>query len=379
MTEAGAWRVILRGVGVIFALVVVVFLITELRSLLVQLALAVLLAAAANPIVEWMTTSKQALGWRWRPPRGLAALLVFVAGLLVLVLGAVVVLATVGPDVSALAASSPLYVAQAQAAIQAAAGSNPDLAARFSGAVPSLQDIMAGAIAVLAQAPRLLSVATGVLGGVVYLLFTLILALYLTIDGDRIRRYLIQLLPFDRQEQALAVTERIGKRLGAWARGEAVLGLIIGVLTWLAALILGLPYAGALALIAAVGELVPNLGPFIAAIPLVVVGFIASPTQGLLALGAAVLIQQLENNLIAPRVMSRAVDIHPVAVIVAILAGNELLGIMGAVLAVPLVASISVIVHEIQRERLARRLAPADEAASLTPPLSQREREDDAS
>jgi putative heme transporter len=110
-----------------------------------------------------------------------------------------------------------------------------------------------------------------------------------------------------------------------------------------------------------------------------VVGFIASPTQGLLALGAAVLIQQLENNLIAPRVMSRAVDIHPVAVIVAILAGNELLGIMGAVLAVPLVASISVIVDEIQRERLARRLAPADEAASLTLPVSQREREDDAS
>jgi predicted PurR-regulated permease PerM len=363
MTEAGAWRVILRGVGVIFALVVVVFLITELRSLLVQLALAVLLAAAANPIVEWMTTSKQALGWRWRPPRGLAALLVFVAGLLVLVLGAVVVLATVGPDVSALAASSPVYVAQVQDAIQAAAASNPELAARFSGAVPSLQDIMAGAIAVLAQAPRLLSVATGVLGGVVYLLFTLILALYLTIDGDRIRRYLIQLLPFDRQEQALAVTERIGERLGAWARGEAVLGLIIGVFTWLAALILGLPYAGALALIAAVGELVPNLGPFIAAIPLVVVGFIASPTQGLLSLGAAVLIQQLENNLIAPRVMSRAVNIHPVAVIVAILAGNEMLGIMGAVLAVPLVASISVIVDEIQRERLARRLAPADEAA----------------
>jgi predicted PurR-regulated permease PerM len=71
-------------------------------------------------------------------------------------------------------------------------------------------------------------------------------------------------------------------------------------------------------------------------------------------------IQQLENNLIVPRVMSQAVDLHPVAVMVAILAGNELLGIPGALLAVPVVASLSVVVDEVQRERLARRLAATD-------------------
>ena len=117
-----------------------------------------------------------------------------------------------------------------------------------------------------------------------YLIFTLILALYLSIDGNRIRVYLIQFLPFDRHPQALAVSERIGVRLGAWARGEAVLAVIIGA----ADLALGRwrwpPLRGALALIAAVGELVPNLGPIIAAIPLVIVGFLSSPQQGLLAL-----------------------------------------------------------------------------------------------
>ena len=357
MTEAAAWRVVLRGIGIVFAVLFVVLLVNELRGVLVQLALAVLLAAAANPIVEALTTSKRALSWRWRPARGLAALLVFLGALLLLVLGAGIVLATVAPDVAALAASSPAYMQRAETALQEALASNPELASRVSGALPSVQDMLGGGVALLGQASRLLGFATGVLGGVLYLLFALILALYFTIDGDRIRRYLIQFLPFDRQEQSLLVTERIGERLGAWARGEALLGVIIGVLTWLSALIIGLPYAGALALVAAVGELVPNLGPIIASIPLIVVGFLSSPTQGVLALVAAILIQQLENNLIVPRVMARAVELHPVAVMVAILAGGELLGISGALLAVPLVASLSVVVDEIQRERLERHLA----------------------
>jgi predicted PurR-regulated permease PerM len=357
MTEAAAWRVVLRGILVVFALLMAIALIGELRAVLVQLAIAILVAAAANPIVEGMTTSKRAATWRWRPPRGLAALLVFAGAVLALFLGIFVALATVAPDVAALAANAPQYLAAGEAMIQELLARNPDLASRLSGSLPSVQDMLGGAVTVLGQASRIVGVATGVLSGAVYLLLSLILALYLTIDGDRIRRYLVRFLPFDRQDQALRVTERIGERLGAWARGEALLGLIIGALTWGAALVLGLPYAGALALVAAVGELVPNLGPIIAAIPLILVGFLSSPTQGVLALVAAVLIQQLENNLIVPRVMSRAVELHPIVVMLAILSGGELLGILGALLAVPAVASLSVIVDEVQRERLERHLA----------------------
>lgn len=362
MTEAAAWRVLLRGILLTFALIALGMLLGQLQSVLVQLALAVLLAAAANPLVEWLTTSKMASRWRWRPGRGIAALLVFLAGLLVLFLGALIVLATVGPDIRSLAASAPDYVIQAERWLEDALANNPELSARISGALPSLQTALGGAVSLLGQASRLVSVATGVVSGVLYLVFTLILALYLTIDGDRIRRYLVVFLPYDRHEQALQVTERIGLRLGAWARGEALLAMIIGVMTWVGALVLGLPYAGALALVAAVGELVPNLGPIIASIPLVVVGFLSSPTQGVLALVLAVLIQQLENNLIVPRVMARAVDLHPVAVMLAILAGGELLGIPGALMAVPFVASLSVIVDEIQRERLERHLTTANDA-----------------
>ena len=107
MTEAAAWRVVLRGILLVFGLVVAVFLARQLQSVIVQLLLAVLVAAAATPLVDALTVSERARRWRWRPGRALAALVVFLAALLVLVLGAVIVVATVAPDLTALSASLP--------------------------------------------------------------------------------------------------------------------------------------------------------------------------------------------------------------------------------------------------------------------------------
>jgi predicted PurR-regulated permease PerM len=354
MSEAAAWRVLARGIVLVAAIVLFVFLVHELRSVIVQFLLAVLLAAAATPIVDGLTGGERARGWR--PGRGLAATVVFFGAVVLLILGGAAIAATVAPDLDGLMASLPGYARALELAIGELTARNPELSSSLQGALPSLQDLLGGVVGI-AQASRLVSVATRVFTGVLYVLFSLVLALYLTIDGDRVRRYMTQFLPFERHEQALLVSERIGARLGAWARGEALLGTIIGGLTWVGALLLGLPYAGALALIAAVGELIPNLGPIIAAIPLVLSGLLVSPSHALLALLLGILIQQLENNLIVPRVMGHAVKLHPVAVMLAILSGGELLGIPGALLAVPVLASLSVILDEVQRERLARHRA----------------------
>jgi predicted PurR-regulated permease PerM len=363
MSEAAAWRVVVRGVLLVFVLIFVVLLARELRSVIVQLLLSLILAAAATPLVDALTVSDRARRWRWRPHRGLAAAFVFLSAILLLILAGTTVFRAVGPDVWRFAVTLPDYVERIQRAYNDLLASNPELASRLtadSGA-PSIQNLLSALSGVAAQAPRLVNVLADIFSGVLYLVFALILALYLTIDGDRIRRYLVDLMPLAWQPHGLHVSERIGNRLGAWARGEVVLGAIVGGLTWVGALVIGLPYAAALALIAAVGELIPNLGPIVAGVVLVTVGFLTSPTQGLLALALAVLVQQLENNLIVPRVMSQAVDLHPVVVMVAILTGGELLGIPGALLAVPVAASLSVVVTEIQRERLERRLTAPDE------------------
>ena len=204
------------------------------------------------------------------------------------------------------------------------------------------------------------------------MIFTFVLALYLTVDGDRVRRYAIEFLPCERRAQALLITERIGLRLGAWARGEALLAAIVGGMTWIGALLIGLPYAAALALIAAVGEVVPNVGPIVAAAPLIAFGLLSSPTQAALALLLAVLVQQLENNLIVPRVMGRAVDLHPVAVMLAILGGAELLGIPGALMGVPVAAGVSVVIAELKQERDSQTVADEDSPRPRGSPLTAR-------
>jgi predicted PurR-regulated permease PerM len=351
MNEAAAWRVVARGILLVAALLLLALLVSELRSVIVLFLVAVLLAAAATPIVDGLTRHE---GSRpWRPSRAVAASLVFLGAVVLLIIGAVAIVATIAPDFEGLAATVPDYVRALELAIGELAARDPELSGRLQSALPSIQDVLGGAVGIT-QASRVVGVATGLFTGVLYALFSLVMALYLTIDGDRVRRYFILFLPIDRQDQAQVVSERIGARLGAWARGEALLAAIIGGMTWVGALVLGLPYAGALALVAAVGELVPNLGPILAAIPLILVGLLQSPTKGLLALVLAIVIQQLENNLIVPRVMSHAVNLHPVAVMLAILSGGELLGISGALLAVPVLASLSVVIDEIQRDRVAR-------------------------
>ncbi len=356
MTEAAAWRVLARGILLAYSVVFVVFLVRELRALIMLLLLAVILAAAVTPLVDAMTEANRASHSRIRLSRGVAATVVFLTAFLILILVAALIAGAVAPDLQRFAMNFPQYLQQAQTAFNDLLARYPQLAERLQGGATSLQlqDVLAGAVGVAAQAPQLLRVAGGAFGGLLQAFFVLILALYLAADGAQIRDYIVKLFPFDRQEQIERIGDRVGDRLGAWVRGEIVLGSIVGTMTWIAALIIGLPYAGAIALIAAFGELVPNLGPIIAAIPLILVGFLSSPMQGVLALGVAILIQQLENNVIVPRVMGHAVELHPLVVMVAILAGNELLGVMGALLAVPVAASLAVVVDEIQQERLAR-------------------------
>jgi predicted PurR-regulated permease PerM len=183
-------------------------------------------------------------------------------------------------------------------------------------------------------------------------IFALIVALYLTVDNRRILAYLVGFLPTDRRVQAQEVAGRIGVRFGGWVRGQLLLSAIVGLVILAGLSVIGVRYAFLLALLAAIGEAIPLVGPVFSAVPAVVIAFTQSPVQGFLTLALYVVVQQLENHLIVPRVMGRAVELHPLAVILALLTGGELLGVTGAILSVPVAAAISVIVDEARRERL---------------------------
>jgi predicted PurR-regulated permease PerM len=141
--------------------------------------------------------------------------------------------------------------------------------------------------------------------------------------------------------------------LGDWLRGQLILGLIIGTLTLIGLLAFKVEFAVVLALIAGLTELIPIIGPFIGAIPAVIVAFSQDPVLALIVMGLYIVIQQLENNLIVPRVMSKATGLNPVIVIVSILVGGKVAGITGVILAVPTMIIITTFLEDFLEEKKA--------------------------
>lgn len=143
------------------------------------------------------------------------------------------------------------------------------------------------------------------------------------------------------------IAEKLEVQIGYWVRGELLLMLIVGLLSYLGYLIIGLPFALPLAFIAGMLELIPNIGPTIATIPAVLVGLSISPSHGFAAFIVSMIVQQLENNLIVPKIMQRVAGLNPIITIVAIMIGYSLGGPMLAILALPTVLSARVIMSHL--------------------------------
>lgn len=187
----------------------------------------------------------------------------------------------------------------------------------------------------------------GALANSGYVLFLILCTLLFTyhwlLYRERSLRSLLLLLPMERREATEAVWLQIESRIGAFLRGQALLSVITAGFSLIAYLAVGMPFALLLAVIAGILELIPFLGPFIATGVAVAVGLSDSPERALAALAVGVVIQQLENNFLAPRIMDKAVGISPVVTLLAFVGFAALFGPSGALLAIPLAAALQVL------------------------------------
>jgi predicted PurR-regulated permease PerM len=175
----------------------------------------------------------------------------------------------------------------------------------------------------------------------------LILTFYMLVESDTIFRRFVRLFPVEQRLRVATVSSDISMKVSAWLGGQLLLGAIIGVTATVGLWLIGVPYYFVLGLIAGIGELIPMVGPLLSAIPAIVVALTVSPG---LALATAVFFlaqQQFENHLLVPKLMERQVGVSAVTVIVALLIGGSLLGIVGALLAVPTAAALQVIIDEL--------------------------------
>lgn len=194
------------------------------------------------------------------------------------------------------------------------------------------------------------SVTSQVFGGLFSFLMIFIVSFYLLLYYDEFKKLISKLFHKDKRATVLSTLDEINIKLGAWLRGQILLCGFIGLFSWIALKALGIPYDIPLALLSGILEVVPTLGPIISAVPAVIVALTISPSLAVTVIVAYILIQLVENNILVPKVMEKAVGLNPVAVILAVLIGANLIGISGALLAIPLVTFILVILKSLEHK-----------------------------
>lgn len=180
---------------------------------------------------------------------------------------------------------------------------------------------------------------------------TFILSLYWTLDSERTKRNLLLLIPTPYRDESRILLEEMEAKVGAYVRGQAILCLVIGGLSLVAYLIIGVPYAFALALFAGLMEAVPYVGPILGAIPALALAASMNPQQVIWVLVATLIIQQIENTFLVPRVMSQAVGVNSFVSLLALFAFGTLGGILGVLLAIPVAAILQLLLNRFLLKR----------------------------
>jgi predicted PurR-regulated permease PerM len=329
-----------RAVLVVISLGIIFYLLYRVQEVLFLLVLAILLATAIEPLVNRLR--------RGPFTRGSGVLLVYT--LIILAIGI------------------PIY-AVAPSLISQAASFSDTLPDRLQSLLPyaeSLQPRPVQAIAVSAiesaiqavqspqNPPQDQIVQAGATAAHTLLSFftIFVLSYYWLVERPSIKRAILRTVPVQRARDVNTVWMEVEEKLGGWVRGQLILMLAIGVMATIGYFFLGLPNPILLGVAAGLFEIVPMIGPFLAFAPAVLVALAAiDPTRALAVVGYALVIQQIESNVLVPRVMGRTVGISSLTVLLGILVGGALAGLPGAFLAVPLAGALQVILaHTLRTE-----------------------------
>ena len=338
-------RTILATIGLVLATALLIYMVLQIRQVLTWIVVGAFFAVALYPVVGWV--QRRMLGGK---RRALATFLVF---LLVFVLLSALIAAFAVPLVnegSKLAGQLPGLIDDARS------GRGPigDLLQR-TNALEWVQDnqdkISKFASGLTAPAAGVVSgFATGIAGT----LTVFVLAYLMVLEGPKVVQTSLTVFPPATAERIRRVGGDCAKSVTGYISGNLLISFICGLLTYVVLLIAGVPFAGLIALFVGIADLIPLVGATIGGAIAVIAGFIHSVPTGIAVLAFFVLYQQLENHLLQPLVFARTVKLNPLTVIVAILIGVELLGILGALLAIPVASMLQVILRDVWDHRRGR-------------------------
>lgn len=285
------------------------WVIFQIRDILLILFVALILMSAISPLIDKIE--------RKHIPRPFAILIVYVLGLTIVGAIATLVIPPLISESIKLAARLPEFINSMFP------DSHLNLETIFQQVVP----VGSGVV----------KFSVGIFSNVLTIITLLVITFYFLLERKSLEKYLIDFVGNDAGKKVYLTISELETKLGAWVRGELTLMTIIGLMSFVGLLILRVDYALPLAIFAGILEIVPIIGPIISAVPAILVAFAISPGLAIVVAALYILIQQLENSLIVPSVMRKALGLPPLVTILALMIGGRLAGVGGALLSVPIV------------------------------------------
>ncbi|MDQ3569972.1 MAG: AI-2E family transporter [Actinomycetota bacterium] len=364
-------------VGVAALLAIVALIVWTLRVVLPPLILASTIVFLLNPAVSGLQ--------RRRVPRAAGAGITYLAVVGVIVAAGVLLVPLAGAQARELSREWPGIKARTERWVDDRAQESKGRFWEFDRKELG-EALSSNELTVRQQFDRALKLGAAVFNVLLIVVLAPIIAFYLLVDLPHIRQVSVSLIPVGAKDEVLLVSHRLNRAVGGFFRGQLMVAAIVGVLCSIGLLAIGLRFWFLVGMIAGFFNIIPLIGPWVGGLPGVVIALTTgSPLQALGVVLIMVGVQQVDNHFITPQVMHRAVQLHPAAVVLALLAGGHLGGFMGLLFAVPVAAALKIVVGHVWRvhvlaEPLPQVSSDQDEerGPGLVKPVVSREEEEPA-
>lgn len=304
------------------------------REVLALLFVSLIFAAAFDPLLKWFKNRGI--------PKPAALMLLYALTVSVLALAVSLVLPPLSKELGQIMFNLPFYYQKISSGLLSWL---PDSELAVSQGLANLNNTL------LSSVPQVLGTAANIFRAIVSVGLVMIMTFYLTIEEEGLKKFLKNIFPVKYLPYVNHLFVRIQNSLGYWLRGQLILSGIIFVLALIILTAWQVPYAVSLAFLAAVFEVVPVLGPIMAAVPAGLFAATISPLTAVGVLGCYVVMQQLENHVFIPRVMGKSIGLNPLVVIIVILIGARLAGVAGILLAVPVATAVMIFVNDLMDKK----------------------------
>lgn len=334
-TEPPSTRTVIRIVVTVAATALLLFAAYKVRNILTLALVALFLAIGLDPAVRKL----QSLGMR----RGWAMTTIFLGFVLLVTVFVLLLIPPLVRQIIEFATHLPTVVqdlADKNSRIQEWVQSN-NIPAKLQQAVSDIPAVVGGSLA------SILGIAGSIATGIFSVVTVAILTAYFSAGLLGMHQGILKLVPKARRARVSPLLDRVIEKIGNYIAGQVTVAAIAGLAAGVWLTIIRVPYSVALGMFVAFAALIPMVGATLGAIPACVIALFNSAPQGVAAIAFFVVYQQLENTLISPRIMTKAVDLSPAAVLLSALIGGSLLGFVGALMAIPAAASIKIVFQEV--------------------------------